>query len=64
MTQRALPPEAKRALVRAAALDAVCVFGGLGLFMATGNWIWLVSGVLLGAGFLVPALITAMRSRR
>ncbi|MEM7768446.1 MAG: hypothetical protein AAF253_13325 [Pseudomonadota bacterium] len=59
---RQLSPDVQRALIQAAAIDAVCVLAGVGLFVVTGNWIWLVSGVLLGAGFLVPAIIKMTRS--
>ncbi len=54
----------RRRLVRAAALDLVSVLAGAGLFLATGKAIWLVAGMLLGAGFLIPALIPILRTRR
>ncbi len=50
--------------MRAALLDGLCVTGGAGLFLATGNWIWLVSGILLGAGFVLPVLIAILRTQR
>ncbi|MEM0986026.1 MAG: hypothetical protein AAGJ32_07255 [Pseudomonadota bacterium] len=53
----------RRTLLKAAAIDVLCVFSGVGLFLVTRNWIWLVSGVLLGAGFLLPAVIKLVRSR-
>ncbi len=59
-----LDPDQRRVLVRSALMDGACVTGGAGLFLATGNWIWLVSGMLLGAGFLLPALIGIMRTQR
>lgn len=64
MTGRSLDPGQKRALLKAAMIDGICVAAGAGLFVATGNWIWLVSGILLGAGFLLPALIGIMRTHR
>ena len=64
MAHRPLSPGNKQALVRAALLDGLCVTGGAGLFLATGNWIWLVSGILLGAGFVLPVLIAILRTQR
>jgi len=59
---RQMSPEIKRALVQAAVMDAVCVAAGVGLFVVTGNWVWLLSGVLLGAGFVLPTIIKMIRS--
>jgi hypothetical protein len=64
MAGRQIDPSQRRALVMAALADGACVAGGAGLFLATGNWIWLVSGILLGAGFLLPAVIAIMRTQR
>ena len=50
--------------MKAALLDGVCILGGVAGFLATGNWIWLAGGVLLGAGFLLPALIAIMKARK
>lgn len=59
---REVSPELQRSLLQAALLDAVCVVGGVALYLLTGSWIWLVAGALLGAGFILPALIKLMRS--
>ena len=64
MTAREMSPGMQRSLVQAAVLDSLCIFAGVGLFLMTGNWIWVAAGVLLGAGFLLPALIQIMRSRK
>ncbi len=59
-----LTPEESRALLRAALADAACVLGGLGLYFATGSWIWIASGVLLGVGIGLPTIIRIWRARR
>lgn len=64
MTRQPLSQELRAQLTRAALIDGVCVLGGLVLFLVTDNWIWLVAGALLGLGFILPALITVMKSRR
>ena len=51
-------------LVKGALLDGACLIGGVFGYMATGNWVWLVGGALLGAGFILPALIAVMKARR
>lgn len=56
-------PEATRELIKAAMIEGVCILGGVAGFIATGNWIWLAGGVLLGLGFSLPALITYLRSK-
>lgn len=63
-TGRSVGSRQKPALVKAALIDAVCLAGGAGLFLVTGNWIWLVAGLLLGAGFLLPAVIAILRTKR
>ena len=59
-----LPPELRRELMKAVLLDGACVLGGVGLFLVTGSCIWLVAGILLGAGFILPALIAIMKARK
>lgn len=64
MTDKSFPPDLRRAFFRALVLDGLCVAGGIAGFVLTQNWVWLVGGVLLGSGFLLPALVRIMRSRR
>ena len=59
-----MPPELRRELMKAVLLDGLCVLGGVGLYLITGSWIWLVAGILLGAGFILPALIAIMKARK
>lgn len=55
--------EKKRALVAALVTEAGCILVGVGVYLATGNWVWLLAGVLLGTGFSAPALIKYMRAQ-
>lgn len=64
MVGRDIPAGNRRRLVRAAALDLMCVGAGAALFLATGEAVWLIAGILLGAGFILPALINLFRTRR
>ncbi len=51
-------------LFRAALLDIACVLaGGLG-YLLTDNLVWLIGGLMLGAGFILPALIRLVRAQR
>lgn len=59
-----MPPQLRRQLMSAALLDGACIIGGVAGFLATGNWLFLAGGILLGAGFLLPALIAVIRSRK
>ena len=51
------------ALIQAALIEGACILGGVAGFLRTGNWVWLAGGVLLGAGFSLPAIIKYMRAR-
>ena len=64
MASGKVPPHIQRDLVRAALIDGVCILAGVGLFLATGNMIWVIAGVLLGAGFMLPAVIKLIRAQR
>lgn len=64
MARRELSSADKAALVRAAMLDGVCIVGGGLAYLATGNWVWLLAGILLGSGFILPALIRIVRAGR
>lgn len=59
-----MSPHLRRTLARAALLDGACVLGGVAGYLMTGNWVWLVGGILLGAGFILPALIAVMKARK
>ena len=56
-------PAATRQLIKAAMIEGVCILGGVAGFIATGNWIWLAGGVLLGQGVSQAALVTYLRSK-
>ena len=51
-------------LVRACVCEALCVIAGLIAFVLTNNWIWIVSGVLAGLGFSLPAIIRLVREAK
>ena len=57
-------PDAMRALIQAILIETVCIGGGIAAFLMTDNLVWLFAGILLGAGFTLPALITFLRARR
>ncbi|MCI4644049.1 MAG: hypothetical protein MRY64_04630 [Hyphomonadaceae bacterium] len=57
-------PDAMRALVLAILIDGLCICAGVALYLGTGNLVWLIAGLLLGAGFVLPAIIKFMRARR
>ena len=61
---RELSPEHRQELVKAALLEVLCLGGGVIGYLVTGNWVFLVGGALLGAGFILPILITIMKARK
>lgn len=57
-------PQLKRALMMGLLADTLCIGVGVLAFLATKNWVFLVGGVLLGSGFLLPPLIKIIRAQR
>jgi hypothetical protein len=51
-------------LVKAGVLEALCIIAGVVAFLLTNNWIWIVSGVLAGLGFSLPAIIKLVREAK
>lgn len=51
-------------LVKAGVLEALCIIAGVIAFLLTNNWIWIVSGVLAGLGFSLPAIIKLVREAK
>ena len=64
MTDQKPTKEQMGALVRAGIYEALCVLAGVITWVATGNWVWLLAGVLAGLGFSVPALIVFIRESK
>ena len=59
------PSKAMKAeLVKAGVLEALCIIAGVVAFLLTNNWIWIVSGVLAGLGFSLPAIIKLVREAK
>jgi len=56
--------EMKAELIKAGILEALCVIAGLIAFLLSSNWIWIVSGVVAGLGFSLPAIIKLVREAR
>ncbi|MEL6473140.1 MAG: hypothetical protein AAFQ21_03590 [Pseudomonadota bacterium] len=52
-----------RSLISAAMIEGACILVGVAGFLGTGNWVWLVGGILMGLGFSLPALITYLRTK-
>ena len=53
-----------KALMFAGLCETACFVVGLIAFFLTGNWIWIVIGIVAGAGFSLPALIKFVRETK
>ena len=51
-------------LIRAGIFETLCVVAGLIAWMLTGSWIWILSGVVAGLGFSIPAIIKLVREAK
>lgn len=51
-------------LVKAGVLEALCIIAGVVAFLLTNNWVWIISGVLAGLGFSLPAIIKLVREAK
>lgn len=58
-----LSAEAKADLMRAAVFEAACIGLGVAVFLLTSNWIWIVTGLVAGLGFSLPAIIKLVREK-
>ena len=54
----------RRDLISAGIKEAGCVLAGVAAYFATSNWLWILIGVVAGAGFSLPAIIRLMRARK
>ena len=54
----------RRDLVSAGIKEGACLLAGVGAYFATSNWLWILIGVVAGAGFSLPAIIRLMRARK
>ncbi len=45
-------------------MDLAAVLAGICLWLLTGSAMWIAAGVLLGSGFLIPAIIKLVRTQR
>jgi hypothetical protein len=51
-------------LIKAAVFEALCLVAGVIAFLLTNNWIWIVSGIVAGLGFSLPAIIKLVRDAK
>ena len=54
----------KAELLWAGICEALCFILGMIGFFATGNWIWIVIGIVAGLGFSIPAIIKLYREMK
>jgi ABC-type antimicrobial peptide transport system permease subunit len=54
-------PDPRKKLMLAAGLDFILVALGVVLFLGSGNVMWVLLAILVGAGLSVPLMISAMR---
>lgn len=64
MANNNIPGDRMQRLIWAGLLEALCVVAGLIAWSLTGSWIWIVSGVIAGLGFSLPAIIRFVRESR
>ncbi|MEO0608064.1 MAG: hypothetical protein AAFY82_07515 [Pseudomonadota bacterium] len=55
-------PDPRKKLMLAGALDGLIIIAGIGLFLSTGNMMWILGAVIVGAIVSVPMLISAIRA--
>lgn len=53
-----------KALLVPAMIEALCIGAGVAAWMSTNKIIWLVIGVVAGAGFSLPAVISYVRASK
>lgn len=57
-------PDPRTKIVIAAIIDAMIIGLGAALFVVSGNMVWILGAVFVGAGISVPLIISAMREFR
>jgi len=53
-----------RQLLWAGMLEMLCFVAGAIAWFLTGNWVWIVAGILAGLGFSLPAIIRMVREAK
>lgn len=61
MADKKISKETMRELVRALVFESLCFAAGVIGYLATDKIIWIVIGVVAGAGFSIPAVIKLIR---
>jgi hypothetical protein len=64
MPEAGKPSGPMRRLLWAGVLEMMCFIAGVIAWWLTGSWAWIVIGVVAGAGFSLPAIITYIRENR
>lgn len=64
MRRSGISPEQRKMLVVAGLCETVCLGIGLVAFFMTSKVIWLVIGIVAGAGFSLPAIVRFVRAAR
>lgn len=54
-------PDPRKKMMLAAGIDFIIVALGVALFATSGNMMWVLGAVFVGAGVTVPLFISAMR---
>ncbi|NQY95654.1 MAG: hypothetical protein HRT82_00710 [Henriciella sp.] len=54
-------PDPRRKLMLAGALDSLVIILGVALFVTSGNFIWIIGAIAIGAAISVPLIVSAMR---
>ena len=57
-------PDPRKKLMLAGALDGLFILAGIGLFITTGNMMWIIGAVIVGAILSAPLLISAVRAMK
>lgn len=64
MRRAGISPEQRQMLLVAGLCETVCLAIGLVAFFMTSKIIWLVIGIVAGAGFSLPAIVRFVRAAR
>ena len=64
MTDKSRPDPHVSRLIQAALLETACVILGLIASYLTGHGVWILTGILAGLGFSLPAVIRFIRESR
>lgn len=55
-------PDPRKKLMLAGGLDGMIILAGVALYFSTGNMMWIIGAVILGAVVSVPLILSAMRA--